>query len=228
MWSSFLLTTYYLTFYFSKSESTYAAHIHALAINKRHNDAISVLNTMLDDNNGDSIKPSTSSFAACMLSAMQSRAFEEVIQLNDKMKEAGVPSNSTTFKSTILASTQLGRASEVMKEIESVLDSQDPMDAKSFLLCANHLVPGIMKDSGQDIESLRASLRRQIQDNPLIECEAMELNKSLKDCMREDQRRPSKIKNEVMIQRERSILWKQALTNTIKLSRAFQTKSGSM
>ena len=68
------------------SESTYAAHIHALAINKRHNDAISVLNTMLDDNNGDSIKPSTSSFAACMLSAMQSRAFEEVIQLNDKMK----------------------------------------------------------------------------------------------------------------------------------------------
>jgi len=208
----------------SYSESAYAAYIHALAVNKRHDEAMSILDTMLESSNDDGIQPGISSFTACMLGAMQSEAFEDVIRLNDKMKKVGVQPNTTTFQGILLANARLGKKSDVVKEIESVLSSQTPMDARSFLLCAKYLIPSILKDGGGDIELIRIFLRKQVEENPHIKHEAMELNKSLKDCLREDQRKPSKMKNKVLIKRERNKLWRVALNDAIGLSRVLETE----
>ena len=45
---------------------------------------------MISDSYGDQIKPGPSSFAACMLSAMKTEAWEDILRLNQKMKECGI------------------------------------------------------------------------------------------------------------------------------------------
>ncbi len=188
-------------------------------MNKRHAEAIYVLDTMLENANGDIVKPGISSFTACMLAAMQSGAFEDVIRLNDKMKSAGVRPNSTTLQGILIANARLGRMGDIKQEIESVINTRTPIDAGSFLLCAKYIIPDAIVEGISDIESIRTFLRKQVEENPRIRHEAMQLNKSLKDCIREDQRKPSKMKNEILIAREREKRWRIALQDALSLSK---------
>ena len=51
--------------------------------------------------------------------------------------------------------------------------------------------------------------------NPEVADEAMPLNRTLTDCLREDQRKPSKMKSEVAIQRLRNNFWREALLKDV-------------
>jgi len=186
---------------------------------------MSLLDSMIAGANNDGIRPGISCFTACMLSAMQSGAFDDVIRLHEKMKEVGVQPDATTFQGLLLANARLGNKEGMLKAMESAIDSQTPLDVSSFLLCAKYLIPGILQGAGTDIEAIRKFLRKQVEENPQVANEAMELNKSLKDCMREDHRKPSKMKNEVTIQQLRNNLWRAALQDAICLSKVIQTET---
>lgn len=206
-------------FFIHDREETYAAYIHALGTKNKHDEVISVLDSMIDGSNNDGIRPGISCFTACALSAIQSGIFEDVIKLSDKMRDAGVHPNSTIFQGTLIANARLGNNEGVMKTVESAIGSETPIDARSFLLCTKYLIPDIFNEGGNDIEKIRSFMRKYAEENPQFEHEAMELHKSIKDCIREDKRKPSKMKNEVMLQRLRSSLWKVALSNAIELSK---------
>jgi hypothetical protein len=198
--------------------------MHALVINGRQDEAISILDYMLEGSNEDGVLPGTSSFTVCILGAIQSKDFTGAMRLNEKMRKAGVESNATIFKSVLIANARVGGKDDVIEQMESAITSQTQMDAQSFLLCAKYLIPSILKDAHGDIEMIRTYLRQQVERSPDIRDEAMELNKSLKDCLREDRRKPSKMKNNVMIKMERDKLWRIALKDAIKLYRILDTQ----
>jgi len=204
------------------SESTYAAYIHGLIAGKRHLDALNLLESMLNGSNEDDVKPGISSFTACMMSAMQSEAFEDVLVLNKQMEDFGIRPNATTFQGVLIANARLGNTDELVKTIENAINTKTPVDANSFLLASKHLMPSIFEESGRDIELMRLSLRKQVEMNPEVADEAMTLNRTLTDCLREDQRKPSRMKSEVAIQRLRNNLWREALKDVIGLSKVLK------
>ena len=162
-----------------------------------------------------------------MISAMQSGAFEDVLVLNKKMEDYGIRPNATTFQGVLIANARLGKTDELVKTIENAINTKTPVDAKSFLMASKHLMPSIIEESGRDIESMRLSVRKQVEMNPEVVDEAMTLNRTLIDCLRgEDQRKPSKMKSEVAIQRLRNDLWREALKDVISLSKVLKDNDG--
>ena len=130
------------------SEHTYAALIHALAIKRKRTEAASVLDAMLSDEYDDGIKPGASCFAACMLSAMQERDWERVLDLDRKMIDAGLPPDPVSFHGVILASCRLKRSVRAAEAIEAAVDAELPMNREEFDLCAGLLLPTISDDAG--------------------------------------------------------------------------------
>ncbi len=212
-------TSLYFPLYYLSRDSTYAAYIHSLVAGGSHKEAMNVLNSMLDGSNEDGVEPGVSSFTACMMSAIKHGAFDDVMSLNEKMKGVGVKPNAAIFRGIIIANARLGNKDGLMNAMETVIDAKTPVDENSFLLCAKQLVPEILKETQMDVRAIRLALRKQVENNPIVAKEAMELNKTLTDCLREDQRRPTKMNNEAMIQRLRGELWRRALQDTIRLSK---------
>jgi len=157
-----------------------------------------------------------------MLSAMHSEEFEDVLKLAEKMKEVGVQPNATTFQGILLANARLGDNMGVFSTIGNALESDTPMDLNSFLLSAKHLIPSVVENGGTDIETMRLYLRKKVEDEPRIANEAMELSRSLKNCLREESRKPSKMKNVVMIQTLKNKHWRKAMKDALELSKVLQ------
>ena len=63
---------------------------------------------LFNGSNEDDVKPGISSFTACMISAMQSEAFEDVLVLSKKMEDCGIRPNVTIFQGVLIANAVLG------------------------------------------------------------------------------------------------------------------------
>ena len=198
--------------------------MHSLATSRHHDheETMSLLDSMLNGTNEDGVRPGISCFTSCMLSAMHSEEFEDVLKLAEKMKEVGVQPNATTFQGTLLANARLGDKMGVFSTIGKALESDTPMDLNSFLLSAKHLIPSVVENGGTDIETMRLYLRKKVEDEPRIANEAMELSRSLKNCLREESRKPSKMKNVVMIQTLKNKHWRKAMKDALELSKVLQ------
>ena len=180
---------------------------------------------MLNGSNEDGIRPEIACFTSCMLSAMQTEAYNDVLELGEKMKEVGVRPNVTTFQGILLANGRLGDKMGISSAIDNALALDTPIDINSFLLSAKYLIPSVVGNRGTDIEAMRSYLRKKIEDEPRIANEAMELNRSLKDCLREESRKPSKMKNEFMIQQLKNKYWRIAMKDAVLLSEILQSRS---
>jgi len=226
------------------SERAYSAYLHALAINGQHEKALTILESMMTNANGDGIKPKSSSFTACMLSAMVGRSWNEVLRLNTTMIQSGISPNSASLQGVIIACSHLideGGGitdADALHAMESAIESKASIDRNSFLTCARFLTKGIFEDdddSNSDVvESARQNLRCMADDRidvedddhhqqPSWSSEVKErifaLSRSLRLASVEDARRPSKMKNNVQLQSQRDRLWRGALVDTIRLAR---------
>lgn len=202
------------------SEAMYAAYLNHLGANKKHEKVMSVLNSMLNGSNDDDVTPGISCFSSSILSAINSRNYNDVIQLEETMRERGLDHNASTLHGVLIANARLGRKEEVLNALGSALQSKSPMDSSTFKLCLKYILPEIMDNCGNDIEAIRAYLRSQVQSNPAISNEAMELSKSLKNCLREDGRKPSKMNNQAIIENARNLAWRCAVRDALCLSNA--------
>lgn len=198
----------------------YAAYLHHLGANKEHDKVMSILNSMLNGSNDDTVTPGISCFSSGILSAIKSRNYKDAINLEAIMREKGLQHNLSTCQGVLIANARLGGKQEVLSAIDSALQSKSPMDSSTFMLCLRYIIPQIMDKCGHDIEAIRTYLRSQVQSNPGIAHEAMELSKSLKTCLREDGRKPSKMNNQAMVDNARSKAWRSAVRDAVYLSKA--------
>jgi len=226
------------------SEQAYSAYLHALAINGQHDKALTILESMMTNANGDGIQPKSSSFTACMLSAMEKGAWHEVLRLNNTMIQSGISPNATSLQGVVIACSHMmgegeGTAdADALHAMESAIESETPIDRNSFLTCARFLTKGVFEDdddSNDDVvERARQNLRRmadnrtdvddddhhyRLSSSSVVKERIFALSRSLRLASVEDARRPSKMKNSVILQSERDRLWRGALVDTIRLAR---------
>ena len=153
-----------------------------------------------------------------MLGAMQTGAWETIIKLNDKMIDAGIRPNSTSFQGVILACNRLGGREPALKAVKNALKADTPMNSDAFKLCSKVLLPEIFVDG--NLDETRAQLRQMIKQQPSFTEDIMELNRSLRRAQLEDRRQPSKMKGSIHINQEREHLWRQVLKNVVRLSQS--------
>lgn len=168
---------------------------------------------------GDHIQPSLSTFTASMLAAMSTNDWKKVLEIDHLMHERGIKPSGTTLQGVLLANFREKEIDQAKKVIEDAIESKTPTDKATFLLCIKYLLPSLYANNG-DITSIRNELRTMMtsnRDNSFAD-KAMELNKRLRDCTMEDQRKPSKTRNSVMIQKERERQWRLALRDAVDLS----------
>ena len=199
------------------SEKAYAALIHAYAMNKMQDQALEVLESMRNGSYGDDIRPGLTSFTASILAAMYNSEWKQVLRINELMTESGIEPSCTTFQGVLLANMREGNTEELIGVMESAIDSNMSMDQSTFQLCSKSLLPNHCGHG--DVNVMRKEMRRLAKDNSAVAITAMDLNKTLRDCLHEDQRRPSNAKSEILIQRERARLWRGALEQAIQLSK---------
>ena len=134
------------------------------------------------------------------------------------MHDRGIPPSGHTLQGVLLANFREEEKNRALKIIEEAIESKTPMDKSTFLLCVKYMVPSLYNNG--DITSMRNVLRQLASDpSEDLSYTAMELNKRLRDCIMEDQRRPSKTKNSVIIQREREHQWRLAVGEVVGLSK---------
>lgn len=201
-----------------KSEQAYATLIHAYGMNKMQVEALDLLHSMQDGSLGDHIKPGLSSFTACIFAAMRNNDWEQVLRINNLMVESDVQPSSTTFQSILMANIRLGDIEGSVEAMEAAIASNLPIDKNMFQLCSKNLLPKHCGDG--NLDSMRKEMRKLATDDTseVVE-EAMDLNKTLRECLRQEGRQASNVKSEIMIQKEKERLWRHALQQTIQLSR---------
>jgi len=204
----------------------YAAYMQHLAGTKDHKKVMSLLDTLLNSTNGGYIKPGISCFSSCILSAIRSGNCEDVVKLEVMMRENGIAHNISSFQGVLIANSRLGRTQEILTAVKSALELNYPMDSSTFMLCMKYFLPELIDKGGYDIESIRTHLRSLIK-NSSVSREAIELSKSLKSCLREDNRKPSKVKNEGIVQSDRNSLWRSAVGDAMRLSEALERSEKS-
>jgi hypothetical protein len=138
------------------------------------------------------------------------------------MQEKGLEHNASTLQGVLIANARLGRSLDILDVIDTALRSKSPMDSSTFMLCLKYLIPEITDKCGCDIEAIRTYLRSQVESNPGISHEAMELSKSLKNCAREDGRKSSKINSHGMGEKNRNLAWRSAVRDAVYLSKVLR------
>lgn len=168
------------------------------------------------DDNG--MKPGIGCFNACILNALKNGKFEDAVEIDKMMRKADISHNSTTFQGLIIAKAKLGDKESLRKTVEDAIKNETPMDFDTFASCLKFLLPQLCDNKTLNISKMRISLRNMVENDERISNEAMELNRSLMNCLREDSRVPSKIKNKQQIFKLRNELWRIALQNALTLS----------
>ena len=170
---------------------------------------------MLSDEYDDGIKPGASCFAACMLSAMQERDWERVLDLDRKMIDAGLPPDPVSFKGVILASCRLKRSVRAAEAIEAAVDAELPMNREEFDLCAGLLLPTISDDAG-DMREISMRLRAFAREHEAFATEALELDRMLSCAATEEVRKYT----DKVGSRKRAESWRLAMKGLLGLSQA--------
>lgn len=174
------------------TEHTYAAFITSLAMADKLDEATNVIDSMLRNENGDGILPGSSSFGACMLAALKAKAYQQVLDLNTKMIDAGISPNSQSYFGVVLASTRLGDRASALKAAESALESKLPINHQGLNLLLKALLPDSFGDGS--IASVRSNLRSMGKEDKDIAQAANALSRSLR-IVETEERRPKRTKN---------------------------------
>jgi len=174
------------------TERTYAAVITSLAMADKVNEAADVIDAMLGKENDDAILPGSSSFSACMLAALKAKKYQQVLDLNAKMIDAGIAPNSQSYFGVVLASTRLGDRASALKAAESALESKLPINHQGLNLLMKALLPDSFGDGS--IASIRNKLRSLGLENKNIAAAANSLSRSLR-MVETEERRPKGTKN---------------------------------
>jgi len=193
-------------------------------MHRKRKEALQIIENMLLNVYGDEIVPSASCFTSCMLSAMNTGDWEDVLILFDKMIKAGVEPNYSTFHGVLLAHARLDHdRHKVIDMIDQAIQRRVPMDRKTFQLSANVLFPDLPVKKNFDIRKLQSHLRTLRKGRAEVGDEALELNRSLGLADREDRRKSSKMKREDRITEDRDKSWRLVLERTLDLARAVET-----
>ena len=195
------------------TEHTYAAFIHALAVGNHPDEAIKVLDAMIYDEYEDGVKPRSSCFSACMLSALKAKDYHSVIALNSKMMDSGIKPDNQSYFGVVLASTRLGDRKAALKAAESALESKLPIGHDGFDLMCKALLPNNFNFGDGSIDSIRRSLRQMGLDNSRLTVEANKLIRSLR-MVEVEERRPAQAKNAEKAQK----LWHDCLEDLCTLA----------
>ena len=174
------------------TEHTYAAFITTLAMADKLTDATNVIDSMLSNQNGDGILPGSSSFGACMLAALKAKAYQQVLDLNRRMLDAGISPDSQSYFGVVLASTRLGDRASALKAAESALESKLPINHQGLNLLLKALLPDSFGDGS--IASIRSNLRSMGRENKDLAVSANALSRSLR-MVEMEERRPNKTKD---------------------------------
>lgn len=203
-------------------ESTRSAYMYALAISGQHNKVMIDLETLFNENTIDKNSLGKSIFHMCMMSALKSEKYEDVIEINEKMKKLGIKSTAASLRGTIIAQNKRGDRNGFENLIQDAIEDNVTFDVNVFLLASRHYIPDVLANGKGDIESMRKYLRRLSEEKPGISYEALELSKSLRDCLREENRRPSKMKSQIVIEKLKKEYWRQAMIDAINLSKVLK------
>lgn len=196
--------------------------MYALAISGQHNKVMTDLETLLNENTIDKHSLGKSIFNMCIMSALKSEKYEDVIEINEKMKKLGIESTAASLQGTIIAQKKMGDHTGFENVIQDAIEDNVAFDMNVFLLASRHYIPDIIVNGKGDIEGMRKYLRKISEEKPDISYEALELSKSLRDCLREENRKPSKMKSQIVIEKLKKEYWRQAMIDAINLSKALK------
>ena len=174
------------------TEHTYAALITSLAMADQVDEAIRVIDTMLCNGYGDGIVPGSSSFNSAMLAALKAKRWQQVLDLNKVMVDAGISPNSQSYFAAVLASTRLGDRASALKAAESALGNELPINHQGLNLLLKALLPSSFGDGS--IGSVRGNLRSMGKQNKDLAVAANALSRSLRMAEAEE-RRPKRTKD---------------------------------
>lgn len=202
----------------SYSDSAYAVFINALNLNNKYDDALDLLRKLSDESIETETNPNIIWYNACILNALQRNKFDDVLEIDRMMKKASISHNSSTLQGVIIAKSKLGDKESVRKTIDDAIQLQTPLDYVTFTSCLKCLLPHLCSLQQLDVAIIRSELRKMAEKNESISNEAMALNRSLMDCLREQNRVPSNMRSEQKILLLQNQLWRNALKNALTLS----------
>ena len=212
-------------------EEAYAAYIHALAINQKHEEAMDILVTMKKNN----IQPSNAScYQACMVSAMRSKQWKDVLTLFEEMKEDSIPFTSSSLYGLLLASYKQGGIDEVVRSIENndILNDRNksnrltvPIDKNIFRLCMKLFLPQIVNstkdhmenDEDYQVDAMRKALRKWGEDNLDLKSDALDLLRNIRMAQLAEKRIPIKLNTKYQLQQQRYKSWINVIKSILKL-----------
>ena len=134
--------------------------MYALAISGQHNKVLTDLETLLNENIIDKNSLGKSIFHMCIMSALKSEKYEDVIEINEKMKMLGIESTAASLQGTIIAQKKMGDHTGFEYVIQDAIEDNVAFDVNVFILASRHYIPDILANGKGDIEGMRKYLRK--------------------------------------------------------------------
>ena len=210
------------------SEETYGAMIHGLAVAKRPDEAIELLEGMESDSFGDGIKPGLSCYNAIMISHINEKSWREVIDVYDRMIKENVKPNSATTQGLLIAAYRIGGRERVQEMVGDLLANDVVISQENCQLAMKIMVPDVIKGTESKITEIQNHLRDLGTKNELLKSASFNLLRSIRQAEIEQNRKPSKQVPLDNILRRREEAWEGALKDVLELAQTQnKLKSGT-
>jgi hypothetical protein len=164
---SCLLTLSHEPRYLLPREESYGIVIHSLAVSKRTEETGKLFLSMESGQFRDKISHGRTFFDGCMLAYMEANAWEETLQFQSKMKEAGIPWSPLCFQGVLLASHRLGDGAKALEAIEGALESGMKMDHNCCEMSIRIILGDVLKI--RNIQQVRTKLRHIGEQNQFLQ-----------------------------------------------------------
>jgi len=211
------------------SEKSYGSVIHSLAVEKRKEEAFELLNDMRCDKYGDSVKPESSCYAACMFAAMQVADWDAVLKLSEQMAADRIQHSDVTIHGALLASSRLNDQKSAMDLLQQAVEHKVRFNMgslrhlmKLFFCDNNRPLSSFKYNSLSDVQkSLRlfAKERRTRNANDVIASHAIALSTSIHIAEAEGNRKPSMFLKIEDIQEREDTIWNDILIQCHRLAK---------
>jgi pentatricopeptide repeat protein len=202
----------------SPCEVTCGAVIYCLAHANRVTEANSLFDDVSEGKFGKNIMPGLACFNAHMLSLMKMKNWEDVVRLQQTMKEAGISPDATTFQGVLIASTKHGDDNAVLGVVEDALKNGWKMNRE----CIDLTTRILLKDLNLPTNSTAATrdkLRMLIDQRGELQNEYLDLLRTLRTAEVEDSREGPKFVRLEDIRVRQETAWRAVLESLITLSK---------
>ena len=205
------------------SDEAFGAVIHSLALAKNPSEALQLFKEIENGEFGDA-KPGLSSYNSKMLALMQLKAWQDVIELQREMKQAGLPSSSVAFHGVILASMRLGDEGSVVEAIEDAIKLGVSLNHSCFDQSLKCLFPDLVVDR-PSIPEIRLRLRERVDtaSNDELGKAYLNLLRSLRVAEVEEEREVHRNVRQADIDTRRQTAWEKAHASLVQLYRSSTT-----